>query len=253
MTKKILIVEDEKDLQTLLQGYLVGHGHEVIIASSGEEALDIIQQHGIELELAILDWMLPGVSGIEICRFIRLFRNTRQLPILMLTALSSPDRVIEGLDAGADDYLAKPYDPLILEARVKALIRRSSRLHQFMTPSNEGLGNATASDQNLGQRGILKLGTLTLDVNSAKVKNSQGELSLTLSEFRLLQSLLENPGKVLTRMQLMSMVQGGQVHVTARTIDTHIFGLRKKMGDDAQFIETIRGIGYRVIIENERP
>ena len=239
MTKRILLVEDEADIQELMSMQLRRLGFDVVTVDSGEKALVLLKSEAMTFDLAILDWMLPAVSGLEICRFLRLYRHTRHMSVLMVTALTGPEHVIAGLDAGADDYLGKPFEPEIFEARVRALLRRSERQPQI------------SSEIPIGGK-LLRLGDITLDVDACKVRDLNGELALTLSEFKLLQAMLENPGKVLTRRQLMEIVQGGEVHVTARTIDTHIFGLRKKIGESAKLIETIRGIGYRVIIEYDK-
>ena len=174
--------------------------------------------------------MLPSVNGLEICKFIRLYNTTKTTPILMLTALSSPEQIVEGLDAGADDYMTKPFDHAILNARVRSLLRR----RQF--------SNRTEENKN-----ILRHKELVLDMDQCKVWIDNQILELTLSEYKILCCFLLSPGKVLTRNQLVEYIQDGPVHVTDRTIDTHIFGLRKKLGEYAAIIETIRGIGYRVI------
>jgi len=174
--------------------------------------------------------MLPSLNGLEICKFIRHYNQTRTIPILMLTALSTPEQIVEGLDAGADDYMTKPFDHNILQARVRSLLRRRQ------------ITQAPQEDKKL-----LRHKDLKIDTDQCKTWIGEELLELTLSEYKILCCFLLSPGKVLTRNQLVEFIQDGPVHVTDRTIDTHIFGLRKKLGDYASMIETIRGVGYRVI------
>jgi two-component system, OmpR family, phosphate regulon response regulator PhoB len=229
----ILIVEDEKDISDLLQQTLQTKGHETHVIAHGTEALQFIQGTSNQVpDLVILDRMLPGNSGVEICKFMRLYKNTKNIPILMLTALTQPEQIVEGLDAGADDYITKPFDMNVLLARVRALIRRSEILRTALPNDNSS---------------IMQLRDLKIDTNQCKVWAADKELELTLSEYKILCAFLKQPGKVLTRNQLVEFIQDGPVHVTDRTIDTHIFGLRKKLGIHAALIETIRGIGYRVV------
>ncbi len=233
---KILIVEDEKDISDLIASQLMAQGFETLVLSNGNEALELIQenQSGPDFDLFILDRMLPGATGLEICKFLRVFRPTKGRPILMLTALTKPEQIIEGLDAGADDYITKPFDMNILMARVRSLLRRMDTLSfQKQNPNLH----------------ILKIKDLKIDTNQCKVWNQDQEIDLTLSEYKLLVAFMQQPGKVLTRNQLVEFIQDGPVHVTDRTVDTHIFGLRKKLKENAGMIETIRGIGYRVINE----
>lgn len=228
----IVIVEDEMEINELIQSYLRNAGFRVVAFSDGKKALDFIQSpecNGVNLFL--LDRMLPYVSGLEILKFIRMFKPTELTPVLMLTALSTPEQIVEGLDCGADDYMTKPFDLAVLNARVKSLLRRK----QF---------KESIKVENTNQ---LKLKELVVDLDQCKVTIKDIPIELTLSEFKLLCCFLQTPGKVLTRNQLVEFIQDGPVHVTDRTIDTHIFGLRKKLGDYASFIETIRGVGYRVI------
>ena len=231
---QIVVVEDEQEISELIQIQLKNLGHSIITFADGKKALDFIQANdGKEaghVQLFILDRMLPSISGLEICKFIRLFNQTKTTPILMLTALSTPEQIVEGLDAGADDYMTKPFDLAILMARVRSLLRRREISHR--TPENKNL---------------LRHKELIIDLDQCKVWIEGQILELTLSEYKILCCFMLSPGKVLTRNQLVEYIQDGPVHVTDRTIDTHIFGLRKKLGDYASIIETIRGIGYRVI------
>jgi two-component system phosphate regulon response regulator PhoB len=227
----IVIIEDELEINELIRNQLQESHFECHSFTDGKKALDYIQSPASqEAQLFILDRMLPSVNGLEICKFIRLYKNTATVPILMLTALSTPEQIVEGLDAGADDYMTKPFDLGILQARVRSLLRRRQQIQKVQSTSNQ-----------------LKLKELVLDLDQCKVWIGSQLIELTLSEFKLLSCFLQSPGKVLTRNQLVEFIQEGPVHVTDRTIDTHIFGLRKKLGEYANFIETIRGVGYRVI------
>ena len=230
MTNRALIIEDEVAIANLIKVNLKRLDIEADIIHNGDEAIDLIQSHGgVKYSLFIIDRMLPAVDGVEICKFIRMFKTTKDRGILMVTALSSPDDIVKGLDAGADDYVTKPFDINVLSARVKSLMRRSS-IKRTTTNSS-----------------LLEVKGLKVDFDKCKVWANDSEIQLTVSEYKLLCSLLENPGKVLTRKQLVESIQGGTVHVTDRTIDTHIFGLRKKLQVLPTIIETIRGIGYRIL------
>lgn len=229
---KIFLVEDEESICDILNVQLTKAGYSVEIHHHGQEALEAIQSKPSDQQpdLFILDRMLPGANGTDICKFIKLYKPTNQKPILLLTALSKTQDIVEGLDAGADDYLTKPFESQILLARVRSLLRRST-----IVKSNSN----TLSSQ-------LKNGAITLDDAQCKVWIDQSEIELTLSEFKLLHTFMKNSGRAFSRNQLVESIQDGPVHVTDRTIDTHIFGLRKKLGDHSNIIETIRGVGYRV-------
>lgn len=227
----IVIIEDEKEISDLIQSQIASFGLTHVALFDGKKALDYIQSTDTKkIQLFILDRMLPSVNGLEICKFIRHFHPTRTTPILMLTALSTPEQIVEGLDAGADDYMTKPFDHNILQARVRSLLRRR-QLSQEPVADNKTLRHKD----------------LKIDTEQCKAWIGDQLLELTLSEYKILCCFLLSPGKVLTRNQLVEYIQDGPVHVTDRTIDTHIFGLRKKLGDYASIIETIRGVGYRVI------
>jgi two-component system phosphate regulon response regulator PhoB len=174
--------------------------------------------------------MLPGLSGLEITRMIRARRPSVKVPILFVTAKTEPEDVVRGLEAGADDYVTKPFDNAILLARVHALLRRFEWLDQKdAKPSS-----------------LLVVGPLSMNTETYEVSLDSQPMDLTRSEFRLLQALLENQGRVLSRDRLIEQIQGEGVNVVGRTVDTHVFGLRKKLGPFSEMIETIRGVGYRV-------
>ncbi len=231
-TSKIIIIEDESEIVEIISNYLTSAGYQTIAFHDGSKAIEYIQTiNANDVSLFILDRMLPSISGIEVLKFIRMYQPTKQTPVLMLTALSTPEQIVEGLDAGADDYMTKPFDLNVLNARVRSLLRRKIEI----------------SEPSSNKSNILKLKELSIDTDQCKVTIKEQPIELTLSEYKLLCCFMLSPGKVLTRNQLVEYIQDGPVHVTDRTIDTHIFGLRKKLGEYAGFLETIRGIGYRVV------
>ncbi len=218
---KILVVEDEKDVKDLILLHLKREGHETDYAENGEDALRLIQKN--TYDLVVLDWMLPGLSGLEICKKIN-----HKLPILMITARADTTDIVLGLEMGADDYLTKPFEIPVFLARIRALLRRA-QLNPMELESEK-----------------LKLGELLVDLGAHRVTGNGEEIQLTPSEFKLLGALIKNQGKVLSRDKLIELVQGQGVAVIDRAIDTHVFGLRKKLGNYGNMIETIRGVGYRV-------
>lgn len=227
---KIVIIEDEPEINELIQSQLLSFNVQLVPIFDGKKAMDYIQQNDPKnIQLFIIDRMLPSHNGMDVCKFIRSNSATKDIPILMLTALGTPEQIVEGLDAGADDYMTKPFDHAILLARVRSLLRR----HKTIKSEDH--------------KNILRHQDLVLDMDQMKVWVKDQILDLTLSEYKILCCFLLSPGKVLTRNQLVEYIQDGPVHVTDRTIDTHIFGLRKKLGEQSRIIETIRGIGYRVI------
>lgn len=234
--KNILIVEDEQDIAQMIKLSISDPNYSIQIMENGASAIEYIQANKEDFDLFILDRMLPGTNGIEICKFIRMYQKTKTIPVLMITALSKPEDIIEGLDQGADDYITKPFDLNVLNARVKALLRRSE---------------STKKNALVEKKPILVVKGIKIDTDQFKVWKDDQEIELTLSEFKLLAIFLKEPGKVFTRNQLVELIQDGHVVVTDRTIDTHIFGLRKKLDEYATIIETIRGIGYRAIAINE--
>lgn len=225
--ERVLIVEDEKDIADLMLLHLKREGCEVEVVDNGEEALERIRNH--HYSLLVLDWMLPGISGLDLCKRLR---GEKLIPvgtcILMVTARAQAADIVLGLEVGADDYLTKPFDLSVFLARVRALFRRAQ-------------GAKLASDTKR-----IQIGDLLIDCDTHEVKCGKSNPELTPSEFKLLYALMKNQGRVLTRDRLIELVQGEGVSVIDRAIDTHIFGLRKKLGDYGSVIETIRGVGYRV-------
>ena len=225
---KILVVEDEPDIRKLVHYNLTQDHYKVVEADNGDQALKIIQRD--KPSLVILDLMMPGMSGLEVCRVLRGQDETAKLPILMLTAKAGEaDRVL-GLELGADDYLAKPFSPRELVARVRAILRRANGAGQTETPPAY-------------QKGGLKIDFATYEV---AVRGKP--IKLTLKEFELLKFLVQNPNRVLNRDQLLDRVWGGDTFVTPRTVDVHIRRLRKAIEKDdsnPKWILTLRGVGYK--------
>jgi two-component system phosphate regulon response regulator PhoB len=224
MTETILIVEDERDLVGVLEYNLKQEGYIVRSALNGEQAIFQISRDPAP-DLVLLDLMLPDISGTEICRRIRASDRTRDIPVLMLTAKGEEvDRVV-GFEVGADDYVTKPFSVRELMLRIKAIIKRSQRIE-------------TVSPQ-------LTFGQLEIDVSAHVVRVAGEEIPLTALEFKLLHTLMQRRGRVQTRELLLQDVWDIRADVTTRTVDTHVRRLREKLGPSSDYIETIRGVGYR--------
>lgn len=223
MKPVILIVEDEAPIATLLRYNLEREGFEVIDAADGEEGLLLADER--KPDLILLDWMLPMLSGIEVCRRLRRAPNTKAVPIIMLTARGEEGDRVRGLNSGADDYITKPFSPSELIARIRAVLRR-------VHPSSE--------DE------TLSFGDLVMDLAAHRVKRADADIHLGPTEFRLLRHFLEHPSRVFSREQLLDTVWGKDVYVEPRTVDVHIRRLRKALneggGDD--LIRTVRSAGY---------
>jgi two-component system, OmpR family, phosphate regulon response regulator PhoB len=224
MTKPhILVIEDEAALVEMLRYNLEKEGFKVSAANDGEEALTAVDEQ--RPDLLILDWMLPLVSGLEICRQLRRKPDTRDLPIIMLTARGEEADRVRGLEVGADDYVAKPFSPSELIARVRAVLRRAR-------PS-------TTAD-------LLTYAGVVMDLSSHRVLRDGRAVHLGPTEFRLLRFLMERPGRVYSREQLLDAVWGREIYVEARTVDVHIRRLRKALNGpaDTDIIRTVRSAGY---------
>jgi len=218
----LLIVEDEKKIADILALYLEREGFSVSVADRGEEAMRLLRE---PFDLIILDLMLPDMSGEELCKIIR---ETSDVPIIMLTAKSAEEDRIRGLGIGADDYVVKPFSPRELVARVKAHLRRTKKTENKLLRFNNAL--------------------LTVDSDTMEVRKKGVPVVLTHTEFRILTILAEKPGRVLTRLQLINMVQGYDFEGYDRTIDAHVKNLRHKIEDDHRnpvFIKTVYGVGYK--------
>jgi two-component system phosphate regulon response regulator PhoB len=223
MQPHVLVVEDEDALSELLQYNLKKEGFRVSLAADGEEAMMLVEER--QPDVVVLDWMLPKISGIEVCRRIRSRHETRNLPIIMLTARGEEADRIRGLDTGADDYIVKPFLMKELFARVRAVLRRI----------RPGLAEDTVN-----------VGDITIDRVAHRVVRAETEIHLGPTEFRLLDYLMQHPGRVFSREQLLDAVWGSDVYVEARTVDVHIGRLRKALsiGGELDPIRTVRSAGY---------
>jgi two-component system alkaline phosphatase synthesis response regulator PhoP len=226
--KTILIVEDDEDIQQLVGYNLIKAGFLIEYSDSGEQALKKIKNQ--IPDLVLLDLMLPGMRGTELCRIIRSDSRFSELPIIMLTAKGEETDIIRGLDQGADDYITKPFSPKILLSRVKAVLRRKAK--------DSATSAADSSD-------VIKLNSLVIDPGRYEVKIDGEPVNLTPTEFGILQLLTKKAGWVFSRQQIIDAVRGYDYLVTPRTIDVQMFSLRKKLGETGRKIETVRGIGYR--------
>ncbi|HEX4196177.1 MAG TPA: phosphate regulon transcriptional regulator PhoB [Caulobacteraceae bacterium] len=223
MIPQVLVVEDEDALSALLQYNLDKEGYAVTVAGDGEEALVLVDEQ--QPDLIVLDWMLPKVSGVEVCRRLRARPETRNLPIIMLTARGEESDRIRGLDTGADDYVVKPFSMSELAARIRAVLRR--------------IRPGLADDR-------LHHGDIVVDRAAHRVRRADKEIHLGPTEFRLLDYLMQHPGRVFSREQLLDAVWGSDVYVEARTVDVHIGRLRKALNRDLHTdpIRTVRSAGY---------
>ena len=229
MQPYILVMEDEDALATLLQYNLEKEGYDVAVASDGEEGMLQIEER--LPDLVLLDWMLPKLSGIEVCRRIRGKSETRNLPVIMLTARGEESDRVRGLDTGADDYLTKPFSMVELIARIRAVLRR--------------IRPGLADDR-------LNHGDIVIDRVSHRVKRNGKEVHLGPTEFRLLDHFMQHPGRVFSREQLLDAVWGSDVYVEARTVDVHVGRLRKALTIDdgsPNPIRTVRSAGYSLDLE----
>lgn len=223
MNARIMVVEDEEPITVLLRYNLEAEGYHVETIARGDEAE--VRLREATPDLMLLDWMLPGLSGIELCRRLRLREETERLPVIMLTARGEESERVRGLATGADDYVVKPFSVPELLARVRALLRRAKPEHVSS---------------------ILKAGDIELDRETRRVHRGAREISLGPTEFRLLEFLMRSPGRVFTREQLLDGVWGRDVYIDERTVDVHIGRLRKAVtrGREADPIRTVRGAGY---------
>ena len=223
MSQKIYIVEDEPDIRETLKYNFSNEGFEVFTAPDGEEALSNIKK--VLPDVLILDLMLPGLSGLDVCKSIRADDDIRDMSIIMLTAKGEEiDRVI-GFELGADDYVTKPFSVRELILRVKVLLKKQR--------------------ESLVENKLVTFGPIRIDLDAHELKINDKEIVLTALEFKLLQHLVKRKGRVQTREQLLGEVWGYSAEVTTRTVDTHIKRLREKLGNTSDYIQTIRGVGYR--------
>jgi len=224
----ILVVDDERDIRDLVSYHLTRSGFMVVTAADGERALEVVRE--TVPDLIVLDLMLPGMDGLDVCRLLRRDPRTSHVPVVMLTARDDETDVVTGLELGANDYVAKPFSPRILVARVRAALRSAHR-----TP---------AEDEEGGR--ILRVGDLAVDEGRRKVAVGDRRIDVTFTEFNILLCLARRPGWVFSRQHIIEEVHGDGYPVTERAVDVHIVSLRRKLGEYGERIETVRGVGYRL-------
>lgn len=222
--ESILVVDDEEDILELIRYNLSKEGYKVTQSSSGEEVMKIAQT-GL-IDLILLDLMLPGMDGLDVCKILKADSKTRNIPVVMLTAKGEESDIITGLEVGADDYITKPFSPKVLIARVRAILRRKSK---------SGCEDTS----------IVKINDLVINPGKHEVLVKGKSVELTFTEFGVLHFLSKRPGWVFTRYQIVDSIRGEDYPVTERSVDVQIVGLRKKLGPCGKYIETVRGIGYR--------
>ncbi len=225
----VLVVEDEPGIAEMLKYNLEKEGFRAAVAGNGEEALLVAEEQGPHLIL--LDWMLPHLSGLEVCRQLRRHPKAKEIPIIMLTARGEESDRVRGLNSGADDYIVKPFSPAELVARVRAVLRRTSPV--------------------LAEE-ILRFGDIVMDLASHRVRRDGRDVHLGPTEFRLLRHFMQHPGRVFSREQLLDLVWGHDVYVELRTVDVHIRRLRKALneGDAEDLIRTVRSAGYAIDLKS---
>lgn len=221
----VLVVDDEEDIQELLRYVLLKNGYRVSTVARGEEALATMRV--APPDLMLLDLMLPGIDGLQVCKIAKNDQHLAEIPIIMITAKGEEADVVTGLEIGADDYITKPFSPRILLARIRAVLRKVAQKPQEL-------------------QGIIKIGEIVIDTARHTVVITGSPVELTNTEFRVLHFLASHPGRVYTRYQIIDGVRGEEYIVTDRSVDVQLAGLRKKMGKCSKYIETVRGVGYRM-------
>lgn len=222
--KRILLIEDEEDIAALIKLQAELTGYKLHVEVDGINGFRAIERE--RPDLAIVDIMLPGQNGFDVCRKIKSHPELKNIPVIILTAKNEEFDIILGLELGADDYVSKPFSPKILFSRIKAVLRRGK-------------------DQEKTSK-VLNFGDFSLDINRYLLKRAEIPVTITLSEFGILKRLLSNRGKVLTRNQLLDDVHNDDAFIVDRNIDVHIAALRKKLGPNFDWVETVRGVGYRL-------
>lgn len=224
-SKNIIVVEDDLDIRELISFNLANEGHQVFEANNGEVGIDKARNNNPDLIL--LDLMLPGIQGLDVCRIIKSDQETKEIPIIMVTALGQEEDIVKGLETGADDYITKPFSIKVLIARVNAVLKRSIEV-----------GEDKSKD--------ILINGINIKTRSREVWVNKNLINdLTFSEFQILYLLAGHPGWVFTRYQIINKIRGDNYPVTDRSVDFQIVGLRKKLGDAGKLIKTVRGVGYR--------
>lgn len=223
--EQILVVDDEPDILELIEFNLLRHGFSPVCVATGEEALKSALRH--PPDLVLLDLMLPGIDGLDVCRKLKHDPKTQSIPIVMVSAKGEEADVVTGLELGADDYIVKPFSPRVLVARVKTALRRSA-------------------DDAAPPEATLRMNGIALDPSRRDVVVDGEQIILTRTEFDLLALLMKRPGRVFTRGQVIDAVRGEDYAVTERSVDVQVVGLRRKLGVHGELVETVRGVGYRL-------
>jgi len=221
----ILIIEDEHDIRELISYTLENEGYEVFKAADGTKGLETARKK--TPDLILLDIMLPDIDGLEVCRRIKRDEHTGSIPVIMLTAKSEDSDVISGLELGAEDYITKPFSPRVLVARLRAVLRRKGEDHEEESQ-------------------IISVHDIRIDINKHEILSEDKAINLSATEFAILGYLASNPGWVFSRNQIIDAVRGQNYPVTERSVDVQILGIRKKLGAQGRYIETVRGVGYRL-------
>jgi two-component system phosphate regulon response regulator PhoB len=223
-SKKVIVIEDEPDIQEIIVHNLLRDGYQVEATPNGERGLEMVRR--LDPDLVLLDLMLPGLDGVEVCRRMKTDPRTRAVSIIMVTARGEESDVVLGLGLGADDYVSKPFSPRELMERVKAVLRRGPL-------------------QDHQSRERIVVGDVVIDAGRHEFRVSKRRVDLTASEFRLLHCLASQPGRVFTRDQLLNRVVGEDTFIDDRNIDVHVGAVRRKLGAHKNLVETVRGVGYR--------
>ncbi len=223
--EKILVIEDEHDIRELISYNLESEGYDIIKAATGTEGVELARKK--LPDLVLLDIMLPDIDGLEVCRKLKRDDSTKDIPIIMLTAKSEDSDVISGLELGAEDYITKPFSPRVLVARLRAVLRRNTDSHDSDTA-------------------LIQVHEILIDIKKHEVTSSGQVINLSATEFAILSHLASNPGWVFSRNQIIDAVRGQNYPVTERSVDVQILGIRKKLGSQGRYIETVRGVGYRL-------
>ncbi|MFP4301125.1 MAG: response regulator [Spirochaetaceae bacterium] len=222
----VLVVDDETDILELIRYNLQKEGYRVTTVKTGEEGLKLTRE--LEPDVLVLDLMLPGLDGLTVCNRLKREESTRSIPVIMLTAKAEDADIVTGLELGADDYVTKPFSPKVLTARIRAVLRR------------------TGESETLLKENLITVHGITIDSSRHEVSYKGKEIPLSPTEFAILEHLARNPGWVFSRARIIDAVKGKDYPVTERSVDVQILGLRKKLGEMGDAIETVRGVGYRM-------
>lgn len=224
MSSQVLVIEDDADISELVQYNLERQGYKVHVSGDGEHGLATALQ--LQPTMIVLDIMLPGISGLKVCQQLKENPKTVDIPIVMLSAKGEESDIVTGLELGADDYITKPFSPNELIARIKSVLRRSQRTAPVSTD-------------------VIEAGPVRIDSARHEVSINGAPMTFTLAEFNVLKTLVSKPGRVFTRDQLLEKISGGDTYLIDRNVDVHVRAIRKKLGDMADLILTIRGVGYK--------